>query len=248
MNDFSNRPLYIAICDDEKEIREMLKEKIMQIYPKAILLSYSTGEELLSEDGEWNILLLDINMAGKNGMEVARELRKKHKDTILIFVTALEEYVFEAFDVGAFHYLVKPFEDDKFKEVLQKAVGQYYNNSEYYQKESKKQYIMVYAKGVHTKIALDDIVYAEVFNRKIMIHTHNEKIEYYGRLSELEKQLGEDFFRPHRGYLIHFKYVEKYDASTIYMGKGQALMAKQNYPEFVRRYLKYNKRKGSVLL
>jgi DNA-binding LytR/AlgR family response regulator len=61
----------------------------------------------------------------------------------------------------------------------------------------------------------------------------------------LEKLLGEDFFRPHRAYLIHFKFVVKYDASTIYLEQGSVLMAKQNYPNFVKQYLKYNQRKGS---
>ena len=66
-------------------------------------------------------------MPGKNGMETARALRKRGMDTILIFVTAIEEYVFQAFDVGAFHYLVKPFEQEKFAEVLRNAIKQKIN-------------------------------------------------------------------------------------------------------------------------
>ena len=59
------------------------------------------------------------------------------------------------------------------------------------------------------------------------------------------KQLqGTVFFRPHRAYLVNFKYVEKYDATTIYLEKGTVLMAKQNYPDFVKKYMKYNQRKG----
>ena len=93
---------------------------------------------------------------------------------------------------------------------------------------------------------IKDIIYAEVFNRKIILHKTDGDLEYYGKMSELEKQVGNAFFRSHRAYLIHFKYVEKYNATTIYLEKGTAIMAKQNYPEFVKRYLKYNesKRKG----
>ena len=103
--------MQIAVCDDEKEIRDMFAEKIGQLYPKADLPLYQSGEELLLSDNEPDILLLDIKMPGKNGMETARELRKKNKITIIIFVTALDDFVFQAFDVGAFHYLVKPFDD-----------------------------------------------------------------------------------------------------------------------------------------
>jgi len=71
---------------------------------------FSSGEELLLSDKNIDILFLDIQMSGKDGMETARELRKKDKNMILIFVTAVEEYVFQAFDVGAFHYIVKPID------------------------------------------------------------------------------------------------------------------------------------------
>lgn len=64
-------------------------------------------------------------MPGENGIEIAKRMRKQNQRTVLIFVTALKEYVFEAFDVGAFHYLVKPFDDEKFREVLLRAVEQY---------------------------------------------------------------------------------------------------------------------------
>ena len=105
-------------------------------------------------------------------------------------------------------------------------------------------YMMIQAGGVHTKILFKDIIYAEVFNRKVIIHTINGDTEYYGKLSDLEKKVGEDFFRPHRSYLIHFKYVLRYDAVSAVMKNGTALIAKQNYPKFVKQYLKYNQRKG----
>ncbi len=90
---------------------------------------------------------------------------------------------------------------------------------------------------------LEDIVYAEVFDRKIIIHTMDADIEYYGKMKDLEQKAGDEFYRPHRAYLVNFKYVRRYDAATIYLKKGQALMAKQNYREFVKRYLRYVQKK-----
>ena len=235
--------MQIAICDDEKNIRELLKNKIVKQYPDADIISFSSGEELLLSENHIDILFLDIQMTGKNGMETARELRKKNKKVILIFVTAIEEYVFQAFDVGAFHYIVKPIDDVKFADVLCKAVDGWHSQNLDEQKPEAS-YMMINNGGVHRKVVLDEIVYAEVFNRKVVIHKLNEKIEYYGKISELEELAGDGFFRPHRAYLINFKYVEKYDATTIYLEKGPALMAKQNYPDFVKKYMKYNQRKG----
>lgn len=233
----------IAICDDEKNIRELIKGKIANQYPNANIIIYNSGEELLLSDEHIDILFLDIQMQGKNGMETARELRKKDKKIIIIFVTAVEEYVFQAFDVGAFHYIVKPINNTKFTEVLHRAIEEW-NAKQPTNQEPEEKYLMINNGGVHIKVTIDDIVYAEVFNRKVVIHKLNETIEYYGKMADLENVAGESFFRPHRAYLINFKYVEKYDATTIYLEKGTALMAKQKYPEFVKKYMKYNQRRG----
>ena len=233
----------IAICDDEKNIRELIKGKIANQYPNANIIFYNSGEELLLSDNPIDILFLDIQMQGKNGMETARELRKKDKKIIIIFVTAVEEYVFQAFDVGAFHYIVKPIDDIKFTEVLHRAIEEW-NAKQPINQEPEEKYLMINNGGVHIKVTIDDIVYAEVFNRKVVIHKLNETIEYYGKMSDLEALAGDSFYRPHRAYLINFKYVEKYDATTIYLEKGTALMAKQKYPEFVKKYMKYNQRRG----
>lgn len=231
----------IAICDDEVSVVQILEEKIKKLLPDAAIEKYLSGDELIASGSKPDILFLDIQMPGMDGMETARLLRQNNESMILIFVTAAQEYVFQAFDVGAFHYLVKPFSDEKLKEVVTKAVHAVKRGSGL---EEDEKFIMVQAAGSHRKVFLRDIVYAEVYNRKVIIHTRNTDIEYYGKLQELSDMAGADFFRTHRAYLVHFKYVEKYNANCVTMENGTAWMAKQNYPEFVRRYLKYNQRKG----
>lgn len=229
----------IAICDDEENIRMVLAEKLRNMVSTAEILLYPSGESLLTASPP-DILLLDIQMPGQSGMEIAQELRRRNGKMILIFVTALEEYVFQAFDVGAFHYLVKPFPDEKFAAVLQNAVRQYWEQTATVQEPD----ILIKAGGVHTRVRWENVVYAEVFNRKVLIHSTHGDIEYYGKLSSLEQQAGEDFFRSHRAYLVHFKYVVKYDSSMIYLENGSALMAKQRYRDFVKQYLRYNGRQA----
>ena len=114
--------MQIAICDDEKSIGLILEEKIKKLLPDAVIEKYLSGDELIASGCEPDILFLDIQMPGMDGMETARILRQKNERMVLIFVTAVEEYVFQAFDVAAFHYLVKPFSDEKLKEVVTKAV------------------------------------------------------------------------------------------------------------------------------
>lgn len=228
----------IAICDDEEEVRAMLAEKVRRLYPAAELALYSSGGELLMAPPP-DIVLLDIQMPGPNGMDTAKLLRQNAKDAAIIFVTALEDYVFEAFDVGALHYLVKPFDHRKLTEVLARAVRQWKDR----QRQTEKPTLMVTRAGEHIAVPIEDIVYAEVFNRKVILHTLDSDIEYYGKMKELEKKAGCDFYRPHRAYLVNFRFIRRYDASTIYLEKGQALMAKQNYQDFVKSYLRYHQRK-----
>ena len=178
-------------------------------------------------------------MPGMDGMQAARQLRKNDSQVQIIFVTGAEEYVYDAFDVDALNYLVKPVDDEKLEAVLRKA-------EERIQKlqadNAGRASITVTNGKVHTRVYLDDIVYAEVFNRKIVIHTTTDDIEYYGKMSELQDMAGENFFRPHRAYLINMRYVERYDSSHIYLEKGQVTMAKQNYKCFVESYMKYSMR------
>lgn len=236
--------MQIAICDDEKTIVQILEEKVKKLLPDAEIEAYLSGDELIASGCRPDLLFLDIQMPGMDGMETARLLRQKNEKMVLIFVTAIEEYVFQAFDVAAFHYLVKPFSDEKFEEVVDRAVRTFEEHS---QKKPDEKYIMIQSKGSHMKVLFKDIVYAEVYNRKVVIHTRNTEIEYYGKLQKLGELAGADFFRTHRAYLVHFKYVQKYDANLVTMENGTALIAKQNYPEFVKQYLKYNQRKGKEI-
>ena len=230
----------IAICDDEEKVREILLRIVGAAFPEDTIDTFSSGEELLKASEVPDILLLDIKMPGISGMEVAKRLRERTDKTVIIFITGEEQYVFDSFDVQAFHYLVKPFSDQKLEEVLNKA-------KELITKEKRqpeKKYVMVNSGGSHIRICLSDVIYAEVFNSKVIVHTTDSDIEYYGRLTELEKLAGEDFFRTHRAYLVHLKFVKKYDATNVYLKKGQALVSKQNYPKLVKKVLDYNRREG----
>ena len=226
--------MVVGICDDEGAVRKDLRKHVLGNMPGAESLCFSTGEELLECPADFDILFLDIQMPGRNGMDVAREFRITHKECILIFVTGVEEYVFQAFDVGAFHYLVKPFSGNKFAQVLERAV-----ETKRQREEEEDRAIVIHMGGNHRRILFQDIVYAEVFNRKVVIHTVSDSIEYYGKLRDLEREAGEGFFRTHRGYLVNLRHVTRYDVSNVYMGEEAVLLSKANYPDFVKALLKY---------
>ena len=118
----------IAVCDDEKNLRRDLR-RLVEIHMelKGIpceIVEYESGERLL-EEGEadkTDILFLDIEMPGKGGMETARLLRSYGKKMMIIFVTAYPDFVFQGYEVQAFHYILKPYQEKKIKEVLDRAL------------------------------------------------------------------------------------------------------------------------------
>lgn len=238
--------MHIGVCDDQKDARELVARKIKYFIPECRITEYASGEEVLAETDFPDILFLDIQMPGLSGMETARRLRRAGNQCSLIFVTAIEDCVFEAFDVDALHYLMKPFTDEKLKEVLQKAIRQHQDRRLLQNTKEKKedQSIIITVSGKHMAIRLQDIIYAEVFNRKVRLHLPDGDVEYYGKLKDLEKRAGDSFCRTHRAYLVNFRYVKRYDAAVVTMEKGEALMAKQSYKEFIKKYLRYNRREG----
>lgn len=261
----------ILICDDEKSIQSLLKQKAACFFAEknipCEILCCGSGEEVLSlamQGITIDLLFLDIQMPGRNGMEIAKVLRRQCRDILIVFVTALSEYVYEAFDVDALHYLIKPFDDEKLYQVLDKAVLQHKRRADmekFCQQTQKAQTerlpdkdtkanataiespqpraILVKRGGISTRVLFSDIIYAEVFNRKVMLHTIHGEIEYYGKLTDLSEQAGADFYRTHRAYLVNLHYVEKYNATTVWLEQGTALLSKKQFAGFVRQYMQY---------
>ena len=114
----------IAVVDDEKVILEQISGLVRKQMPDCCLDIYATGEEVLEAKKHLDIVFLDIQMDGMNGIETARRLRERQDDIVLIFVTGNREYVFDALDLYAFHYLLKPVDENKFREVLERAAGE----------------------------------------------------------------------------------------------------------------------------
>lgn len=228
----------IAVCDDELYICESIAQYIHILYPNAAVVTFADGESLLAYKQPIDIVFLDIQMQPVSGMEAARELRRRGSDVTIIFVTALEEYVYEAFDVNARHYLLKPIDKVKFSEVLRRAVDE--RETRLTHQTQEEPFLNVKQKNLTRRVCLRDIYYFEVSNRKVIIHMETETIEFYGRLSELEQTLGEDFVRCHRAYIVNMRWICKYNAAAIWLENGACVpLAKPKYADFVKGYMRY---------
>lgn len=244
--------LNIAVCDDEENVRCLLKKLIEKQTMDCRILEFSSGGELLhfwrqEEREQIDILFLDIAMDGADGMETAEQIRawKEEREEplwgslpLLIFVTGHPEYMAKAFSVNAFQYLVKPIDEKEFADAFAQALRECRHLE--LKKDIEPRKILVRDGNITRNIPIEDIYYIESNNRKIIIAMGDEKIECYGKISGMERELQEGFFRTHRGYLVNMKYVERYSRTEVQMKNGSCLLiSKYKYQDFVKAYLEY---------
>ncbi len=232
----------IAICDDEKEICGQLKRLVLRQRADCEVFLFDSGRQLLEARQRFHIILMDIQMEGMSGIETAKALRMKDENAVLIFVTALKEYVFDAFDVSAFHYLLKPVSEDKFRKVFESACRQAQRRE-----EEEEEQIFFRTRMRSFTLQKRDILYVESRGRKVDIHTVRECVTVYATMNGLGVQLGENFYRCHRGYLVNLSRVAEYEPDRILLCNGETVfMAREKYAEFVRVYMRFLKKGGVV--
>ena len=226
--------LALAICEDESWFAADLKKKAESFLIRegldASIRIYTSGEELLEQHQRMDILLMDVKLPGKSGMDIAKKLRAFGERCQIIFITAWPEYVFQAFDMDAVHYLLKPVSCEKLNAALDKAIKRISCGDE-------KTYLLTNG-GSMRRIFLRDILYCELYDHRLFIHTMTEKYETNGTLDSLEKKMDGRFFRCHRSYLVNMDYVtDKEEGYAVMAGGGRVLISRRKQQEFTKRLL-----------
>ncbi|MCM1307617.1 MAG: LytTR family DNA-binding domain-containing protein [Butyrivibrio sp.] len=228
----------IAVCDDEEASRDYLILLIDEQNKGCAVAEFGSAEEYLRSGQKFDLVYIDIELGlggGMDGMELARQIREigTSNSPVIIFVTGHEEYVYEAFDVGAFQYLVKPVDRARFSAIFGRAV-------KFIEGQGKDRDLEVHFANTVKSIPLGDIFYMESFNHKVIVHSKEGRTEYYARIGELEQRLKGRFFRIHRGYLVNLDYVESYSRTEAVMSCGDSvLISKYKYGDFVKAYMRH---------
>mgnify|MGYP002073028163 FL=1 len=231
--------IHIAICDDEKHMSDQIRAMASDFFRKKNreirLRTFLSGEKLLNDEGQIDILFLDIQMKGMDGLETARKLRAGQFRGFLIFITVLKEMVFQSFEVQAYDYLVKPVDEKQFEKTMERLFASMQNAGEN---------SLLVQKGYEGRIIREDeIVFCEVIDRKIYLNlASGEVVDYYERIENLETKLGSHFFRCHRSYLINLKHLKGYKNGTACMDNGKEVpVSRLRSREFSGVVLQYMK-------
>lgn len=231
--------IYIAICDDEKYMCDNMKKMASVFFERKnmeiSIVQFSCGEELLKYDKAIDILFLDIQMKGIDGIEAAKKLRARGFKGFLIFMTVLKETVFKAFEVSAYDYLVKPIKESDFEKMMERL---------FISMEKADKANLLVRKGYESSIiSFEEIVFCEVIDRKVYLHLASlEVIDFYDRIENLEKKLDDRFFRCHRSFLINLKYLKSFKKGTAFMEGGKEIpVSRLRSREFSGVILQYMK-------
>ena len=240
----------IAICDDEANIRAYLSPLIQAQDCPCEIVEYASAGDCLADTQKIDLLFLDIELApsgsGLDGMALARKIRERATVTqpVIIFVTGYERYVFDAFDVGAFQYLLKPVNEEKFAQVFARAVEQIAANRE---NPQKGRVLTLQSANTSKTVPLDSIYYIESSNHRVELHLKDGEFACYAKIGDLELELQDQFFRIHKGYLVNLSYVAGYSKTEVTLTNGERLLlSKYKYQDFVKAYLHFLK-KGAGL-
>ena len=212
--------LYIAVVDDEKTHRDILVRYVEEwkrdTHREIEVKSYDSGEAFYfawCEDQRCDVLFLDIMMEETDGISLARKLREKGKDIVIIFTTGIADYMQEGYEVEAMHYLLKPLSREKVRECLEKCVRR---------KESVKSGVLLQTEEGLIKVNIDQILYAEAVGHYSMLVCMDGRIQVKAGIRELEEKLREygDFTFCHRSYLVNIRRISRMGRQEIIMDNG----------------------------
>ncbi len=239
--------LKIILCDDNENTVNEYANRIRQCGEKngidLEIASFYSGESLLFHLAEAplqaDIIYLDILMGKTDGMETARKLRDSGCHAQIIFITSCEDYVYEAFDVDAVHYLLKDqMNPAKFERVFLRA-------AELAAKKEEELFVCEFD-GVKKTVPVSRILYFEIWKRLITVYCDGDQTEkFYGSMEQLENRFAnKNFVRVHRSYLVHLPYIAQFLSRSLILKNGAGIPVgvtymrslKSAFSEYISRF------------
>lgn len=221
----------IAVCDDnELDIRYILPLVESWAVQRGILIqtdTFSSAEAFLFHDAthkSYDILLLDIEMEGMDGIRLAEKIRGDNEVVQIIFITGFPDYMAQGYEVSALHYLMKPVSAEKLAAVLDKAVKNL---------ARPERYVIFTEDGEAFRIAADAVLSVEALAHSCIVTTTAGSFAVKSGISSVEKLLGGaagGFIRCHRSYIVGVRHIKRISKTEITLDSGGRVpLSRGNY-------------------
>lgn len=229
----------IAICDDEQaevgKLSAIVNDWSTRFGSPSEIHSFASAEAFLfayEDDKAYDILLLDVEMNGISGIELAKRVRSDNNHAEIIFITSHFEFVGEGYEVDALHYLVKPVAEAKLMEVLSRAAAKLI---------VEPPYVVITYDGETVKLYESEMLYIESFLHYLVVHTKNKEYRIKESMTSFEAKLSDDFFRVHRSYLVSLKAITRISRTSVTVdGKVDIPVARGKYDDINRAFIARN--------
>lgn len=246
--------LSVLVVDDEPHARRYIKGLLAKDSDVAMIYECKNGQEMLNflKNKEPNIIFLDINMPELTGIEVASQLEMV--ETLIIFSTAYDKYALKAFEVKAFDYLLKPYSDERFFDVFNRAKS---TIERFKQATFSEKFVTLYQeynqklsphltdfvikeKGFEKSINVEQVLYIEASSVYAVLHLKDKVVLYRAALNLLDQQLPSNFIRVHRSYIVNKDYLKKvkYLNNSTYLitiENDDAIISSRNYRDIISK-------------
>ena len=195
--------------------------------------AFASGEEFLSsKDRQYDLVCLDIDMEGRDGIETAKEIRKQDEEIQIIFVTNLAHMAIRGYEVRALDFILKPVNFYSFSMKIQNAISMIQN------KKSKT--IVISTMNGVVRFSTNELYYAEVDGHYIYYHTKDGSYKQKQSMKELEDLLaGLSFKRCNNCYLVNLKYVDAVDRDDVKVGGEWLKISRPRKKEFLQALANY---------
>lgn len=241
-----HRAIQIAICEDDKTqqdyIASLVKDWAEKENQVCRIESYDSAEQLIysfDKDFPFSVYILDIQMGGMDGMELARRIRRKDSQAVILFLTGLRDYVLEGYEVGAMRYLMKPINEEEFYRILCQIERERLVEAETYFVLERQEEVL--------KIPYRDIWYLEAQGHYVEMHYGEEVLRWKSGIGKLQQEFGENgFVMVRRGTLVNLGRVAKVGKTECILDNGEAIpVSRSQYRKVNEAFIGYYRtRKG----
>ncbi|MBR2288868.1 MAG: response regulator transcription factor [Clostridia bacterium] len=227
----------IAVVEDDLQVQEQLKSYIMRFFEgrenQVRLTLFSDGDEILEDyRADYDLILLDIQMARLDGLTTAQKLRALDENVYLIFVTNLGNYAIKGYSVNALDFVLKPVNYLMLKAMLQRV--------EKLLAENDRRYLTLPTERGLVRLNVRQIYYVETNNHTSVIHTEKGEYSFRESMKNLESMLREySFFRCNNCYLVNLAHVDEVDKNEVIVEGERLAISRPRYKAFMEALTHY---------
>lgn len=230
----------IAVCEDDsydaKKVINCIEFYFVNYRAQYTIDHFYSGESFVANmyNKNYDIVFFDVHMDQLDGIETARKLREIDSNVAIVFMSRSVEDVFRCFDVAPLNYLLKPVSYEKISSIAESYIAKL-------RKTRQEYYVFSFDNVIH-RVPLDEIIYFESNLRIIIVKTFTREYRFYGKLTDVERQLSDkSFVRCHQSFIVNMRHIMQIDNNSITtttneritISRGKTQVIKEKFLDYV---------------